>query len=89
MPDALLTFQCLHIQVILHIVNHLNHFPLAAGAARLTSLVNENQDNPYCTEEQELTGAVFSSPNAQVSHRSFEGRNFMKTIVKIRRFNPL
>ncbi|XP_028395941.1 ral GTPase-activating protein subunit alpha-2-like isoform X2 [Dendronephthya gigantea] len=51
--------------VILHIVNHLNHFPLAAGAARLTSLVNENQDNPYCTEQQELTAAVFSSPNAQ------------------------
>lgn len=69
--DALLTLQCLHNQVILHIVNHLNHFPLAAGAARLTSLVNENQDNPYCTEEQELTGAVFSSPNAQVSHHSF------------------
>ena len=53
-------------QVILHIVNHLNHFPLAAGAARLTSIVNENQDNPYCTEEQELTAAVFSSPNVQV-----------------------
>ena len=51
--------------VILHIVNHLNHFPLAAGAARLTSIVNENQDNPYCTEEQELTAAVFSSPNVQ------------------------
>ncbi|CAB4039646.1 ral GTPase-activating subunit alpha-2-like isoform X2 [Paramuricea clavata] len=51
--------------VILHIVNHLNHFPLAAGAARLTSIVNENQDNPYCTEQQELTAAVFSSPNVQ------------------------
>lgn len=51
--------------VILHIVNHLNHFPLSAGAARLTSIVNENQDNPYCSEQQELTPAVFSSPNVQ------------------------
>jgi hypothetical protein len=59
---------CSSLQVILHIVNHLNHFPLAAGAARLTSIVNENQDNPYCTEQQELTAAVFSSPNVQVSY---------------------
>ncbi|XP_046849853.1 ral GTPase-activating protein subunit alpha-1-like isoform X3 [Xenia sp. Carnegie-2017] len=51
--------------VILHIVNHLNHFPLSAGAARLTSIVNENQDNPLCEYEEELTSAIFSSPNVQ------------------------
>ena len=54
-------------------MNHLNHFPLSSGAALLTSIVTENQDNVYCSEQQELTPAIFSSPNVQVSAKCDAG----------------
>lgn len=49
----------------MHLLNHLGHFPLAIGAARLCSLVVEQDDVPGLTADQ-LSAQVFSAPNIQV-----------------------
>ncbi|XP_064179388.1 ral GTPase-activating protein subunit alpha-1 isoform X9 [Anguilla rostrata] len=50
--------------VITHLVNHLGHYPMSGGPAMLTSLICENQDNPYC-ESADLSPELFDSPNLQ------------------------
>lgn len=48
----------------MHLLNHLAHFPLAIGAARLSSLVVEQDDVPGLAADQ-LSAQVFSAPNIQ------------------------
>ncbi|XP_050302652.1 probable Rho GTPase-activating protein CG5521 isoform X3 [Anthonomus grandis grandis] len=51
--------------VLAHLVNHLGHFPLAIGAARLSSLVSEHDDIP-CLSSDDLSNVIFSVPNIQL-----------------------
>lgn len=51
--------------VLAHLVTHLGHFPMAIGAARLSSLVVEHDDVPGFSAE-ELSPDVFKAPNVQV-----------------------
>lgn len=52
--------------VLSHLVTHLAHFPMAIGAARLSSLVAEHDDVPnICSDD--LSPSIFSAPNIQVS----------------------
>ena len=48
-----------------HLVNHLNHFPQAVGAASLSSQVSEQDDVPTLVSE-ELNLETFQSPNIQL-----------------------
>lgn len=52
--------------VLAHLVNHLGHFPMAIGAARLSSLVAEHDDVPNLSSD-DLSNVIFSVPNIQVS----------------------
>jgi len=49
----------------MHLVNHLGHFPMGIGAARLSSMVVEHDDVPGLSAD-ELSAEVFSAPNIQV-----------------------
>ncbi|XP_058799896.1 probable Rho GTPase-activating protein CG5521 isoform X2 [Phymastichus coffea] len=51
--------------VMMHLVNHLGHFPMGIGAARLSSLVVELDDVPG-SESDELSSAMFQAPNIQL-----------------------
>lgn len=51
--------------VLAHLVTHLGHFPMACGAARLSSLVVEHDDVPNLTSD-ELSANIFSAPNIQL-----------------------
>lgn len=51
--------------VLTHLVTHLDHFPMAIGAARLSSLVAEQDDVPNLTSD-DLSSTIFSAPNIQV-----------------------
>ncbi|XP_014218628.1 ral GTPase-activating protein subunit alpha-1 isoform X2 [Copidosoma floridanum] len=51
--------------VMMHLVNHLGHFPMGIGAARLSSLVVELDDVPGI-ESDELSSAIFQAPNIQL-----------------------
>lgn len=57
------------LQVVMHLLNHLGHFPLAIGAARLSSLVVEHDDVPAMAADQ-LSAQVFSAPNIQVGQET-------------------
>ncbi|XP_067895378.1 ral GTPase-activating protein subunit alpha-1 isoform X1 [Heterodontus francisci] len=50
--------------VIIHLVNHVGHYPLNGGPAMLTSLISENHDNPF-TDSAELSPELFENPNLQ------------------------
>ncbi|XP_078262695.1 ral GTPase-activating protein subunit alpha-1 isoform X12 [Rhinoraja longicauda] len=50
--------------VIIHLVNHVGHYPLSGGPAMLTSLMSENHDNPF-TDCTELSPELFENPNLQ------------------------
>lgn len=63
---------CAHT-VLSHLVTHLGHFPMAIGAARLSSLVVEHDDVPNLMAD-ELSSSIFSAPNIQVS--------FVKCIIE-------
>lgn len=52
--------------VLAHLVNHLGHFPMAIGAARLSSMVAEHDDVPNLSSD-DLSNVIFSVPNIQVS----------------------
>lgn len=52
----------------MHLVNHLGHFPMGIGAARLSSMVVEHDDVPGLATD-ELSAEVFSAPNIQVRAR--------------------
>lgn len=49
----------------MHLLNHIGHFPMAIGAARLSSMVVEHDDVPGLSPD-ELSVQVFSAPNIQV-----------------------
>ncbi|XP_008195928.1 probable Rho GTPase-activating protein CG5521 isoform X1 [Tribolium castaneum] len=51
--------------VLSHLVTHLGHFPMAIGAARLSSLVVEHDDVPNLSSD-ELSANIFSAPNIQL-----------------------
>lgn len=51
--------------ILSHLVTHLGHFPLAIGAARLSSMVVENDDIPNLMSD-ELSSNIFSAPNIQL-----------------------
>ena len=51
--------------ILSHLVNHLNHFPQAIGAASLSSQVSEHDDVPTLLSE-DLTMDTFQSPNIQL-----------------------
>ncbi|XP_066587129.1 probable Rho GTPase-activating protein CG5521 isoform X2 [Prorops nasuta] len=51
--------------VIMHLINHLGHFPMGIGAARLSSLVAELDDVPGI-DGDELSPAIFQAPNIQL-----------------------
>lgn len=47
-----------------HLVNHIGHFPMGIGAARLSSMVCENDDLPNLHGD-ELSTELFHSPSVQ------------------------
>ncbi|XP_078043542.1 putative Rho GTPase-activating protein CG5521 isoform X9 [Augochlora pura] len=51
--------------VMMHLINHLGHFPMGIGAARLSSLVVELDDVPGI-DGDELSSAIFHAPNMQL-----------------------
>ncbi|XP_021917093.1 ral GTPase-activating protein subunit alpha-1 isoform X3 [Zootermopsis nevadensis] len=51
--------------VMMHLINHLGHFPMGIGAARLSSMVVEHDDVPGLSAD-ELSSEVFSAPNIQL-----------------------
>ncbi|XP_066993863.2 probable Rho GTPase-activating protein CG5521 isoform X2 [Anabrus simplex] len=51
--------------VLMHLVNHLGHFPMGIGAARLSSMVVEQDDVPGLSAD-ELSAEVFAAPNIQL-----------------------
>lgn len=51
--------------VLMHLLNHVGHFPMAIGAARLSSMVVEHDDVPGLSPD-ELNVQVFSAPNIQL-----------------------
>lgn len=51
--------------VLAHLVTHLGHFPMAIGAARLSSLVVEHDDVPNLISD-ELSASIFTAPNIQL-----------------------
>lgn len=57
--------------VLSHLVTHLGHFPMAIGAARLSSLVVEHDDVPNLTSD-ELSATIFTVPNIQVNLHIFK-----------------
>ncbi|XP_070180609.1 ral GTPase-activating protein subunit alpha-1-like isoform X3 [Littorina saxatilis] len=46
-----------------HLVNHLGHFPMGLGAARLHTTVQEHHDLP---EAEDLKADIFNAPNLQL-----------------------
>ncbi|XP_034238105.1 probable Rho GTPase-activating protein CG5521 isoform X3 [Thrips palmi] len=51
--------------VLMHMLNHVGHFPMAIGAARLSSMVVEHDDVPGLSPD-ELSVQIFSAPNIQL-----------------------
>ncbi|XP_059157319.1 ral GTPase-activating protein subunit alpha-1-like isoform X3 [Physella acuta] len=54
-----------------HLVNHMSHFPMGSGAARLHTTVQEHHDLPEYVEE-DLKPDIFTAPNVQffvLNHR--------------------
>ena len=60
-------------QVSAHLISNLGQFPIIPGAARLSSLVTEQDDNTNLTNDQ-LSMEVFSLANLQVG-------DFSSTII--------
>jgi len=50
--------------VLMHMVNHMGHYPLGAGPSRVDSLISEHEDNPN-VEADELSSCIFNAPNVQ------------------------
>ncbi|KAK7793523.1 hypothetical protein R5R35_010590 [Gryllus longicercus] len=64
-PPAGLSVKLAARMVVMHLVNHLGHFPMGIGAARLSSLVVEHDDVPGLVAD-ELSAEVFAAPNIQL-----------------------
>lgn len=54
-------------KVSAHLLSILGQFPITPGAARLSSLVTEQDDNPTLTNDQ-LSTEIFSLPNLLVKY---------------------
>ena len=52
-------------QVMDHLINHIGHFPMGIGAARLSSVVVEHDDLPNFVGD-ELSAELFQSNCVQV-----------------------
>ena len=48
-----------------HLINHVGHFPMGIGAARLSSVVVEHDDLPG-TQGDDLSAEIFQSNAVQV-----------------------
>ena len=64
----------------MHLVNHLGHFPMGIGAARLSSMVVEHDDVSGLSSD-ELSAEVFSAPNVQVSISYFGNLMIYRTKI--------
>ncbi|XP_057337065.1 ral GTPase-activating protein subunit alpha-1 isoform X2 [Microplitis mediator] len=64
-PTNIQTIQLAARTVVMHLVNHLGHFPMGIGAARLSSTIVELDDVPGI-DSDELSSAVFHAPNIQL-----------------------
>ena len=53
-------------KVLMHLVNHMGHYPLGAGPSRLDSLISEHEDN-HNVDVDELSTSIFNASNVQVS----------------------
>ncbi|KAJ8941931.1 hypothetical protein NQ318_013264 [Aromia moschata] len=65
--------------VLVHLVTHLGHFPMAIGAARLSSLVVEHDDVPNLPSD-DLSASIFSAPNIQLFILS---RNVIASLIEL------
>ena len=54
-------------QVLNHLVNHLGHFPMATGPARLNAGIQEHHDITT-VKLDELSAEIFNAPNVQVRY---------------------
>ena len=52
-------------KVLMHVVNHMGHYPLCAGPSRVDSSISEHEDNPN-VDADDLSSSIFSAPNVQV-----------------------
>lgn len=68
----------------MHMLNHVGHFPMAIGAARLSSMVVEHDDVPGLSPD-ELSVQIFSAPNIQVCTHEHDVQCyvFCKILVKL------
>ncbi|XP_060517842.1 probable Rho GTPase-activating protein CG5521 isoform X2 [Cylas formicarius] len=66
--------------VLAHIVGHLGHFPMAVGAARLSSLVSEYDDVPNYAPSDNLTFNIFLAPNVQLLILS---KNIIASLIEL------
>ena len=57
-----------------HLVNHLGHFPMGDGAAKLSSCVQEHHDLPDFLDN-DLRPEIFQAENVQV------GENFQPFFI--------
>ena len=57
-------------KVLMHMVNHMGHYPLGAGPSRVDSLISEHEDNPN-VDAEELSPSIFSAPNVQVGSEAY------------------
>ena len=70
------------LQVMSHLVNNLCHFPMAGGAARMSSAVRECHDLAQYSAG-ELTSQIFDAPTVQVLVQLARRRRF-STLVMLR-----
>ncbi|XP_044013466.1 ral GTPase-activating protein subunit alpha-1 isoform X2 [Aphidius gifuensis] len=59
------TIQLSAKMIMMHLINHLGHFPMGIGASRLSSMVVELDDVPNI-EGDEFSSAIFHLPNIQL-----------------------
>ncbi|XP_063984657.1 probable Rho GTPase-activating protein CG5521 isoform X4 [Diachasmimorpha longicaudata] len=70
--------------VTMHLVNHLGHFPMGMGAARLSSTVVELDDVPGI-DGDELSSAIFHAPNIQLLMLS---NTIIMSLVELQALDP-
>ncbi|XP_015110729.1 probable Rho GTPase-activating protein CG5521 isoform X8 [Diachasma alloeum] len=70
--------------VTMHLVNHLGHFPMGIGAARLSSTVVELDDVPGI-DGDELSSAIFHAPNIQLLMLS---NSIIMSLVELQALEP-
>lgn len=65
--------------ILSHLVTHLGHFPMAIGAARLSSLVVEHDDVPNMNND-DLSTNIFHAPNIQLFILT---RNVISSLIEL------